>query len=89
MSFGKESNKLVGASIFLAWKKRTNLKLIENEVMEHVKDSIIKPPKEYDQALARYMKGEVSDQRIPIESIKDPLIPYVSKLEMLKIYVTQ
>ena len=45
MSFCKENNKLVGASNFLAWKKRTDLNLIENEVMEHVKGSITKPPK--------------------------------------------
>jgi len=58
MSFCKETNKRVGASKFLAWKKMTNLNLIENEVMEHVKDSVTKPPKEYAQALERYMKGE-------------------------------
>ena len=45
ISFCKESNKLVGASKFLAWKKRTNLNLIENEVMEHIKGSITKPSK--------------------------------------------
>jgi hypothetical protein len=84
MSFCKESNKLVGASNYLAWKKRTDLNLIENEVMEHVKGSITKPRKEDAQALAKYMKGEVRAQRILIESIKDPLIPYVSKLETSK-----
>jgi len=59
MSFCKESNKLVGLVNFLAWKKRTNLILIENEVVEHVKGSINKPPKEETQALAKYMEGEV------------------------------
>jgi len=33
MSFCKESNKLVGVSNFLAWKKRTDLNRIENEVI--------------------------------------------------------
>ena len=84
MYFCKESNKLVGASNYLAWKKRTDLNLIENEVMEHVKGSITKPRKEDAQALAKYMKGEVRAQRILIESIKDPLIPYVSKLPTSK-----
>ena len=84
MSFCKESNKLVGVSNFLAWKKMIDLNLIENEVMEHVKGSITKPPKEDSQALARYMKGEVRAQRILIESIKDLLIPYVSKLKTSK-----
>ena len=52
--------------------------------MEHVKGSIIRPRKEDAQALAKYMKGEVGAQWILIESIKDPLIPYVSKLETSK-----
>ena len=52
--------------------------------MEHVKGFITKPRKEDAQALAKYMKGEVRAQRILIESIKDPLIPYVYKLETSK-----
>jgi len=84
MSFCKESNKLVGASDYLAWKKRIDLNLIENEVMDQVKGSITKPRKEDAQALAKYMKGEVRTQRIVIESINDPLILYVSKLETSK-----
>jgi len=84
MSFCKESNKLVGASNFLAWKKRTNLNLIENEVMDHIKGSITQPPKKDTQALAKFMKGEVRAKRILIEPIKDSLIPYVSKLDTSK-----
>ena len=84
MHFCKESNRLVRASNYLAWKKRTDLNLIENEVMEHVKGSMTKPGEEDAQALAKYMKGEVRAQRILIESIKDTLIPYVSKLKNSK-----
>jgi len=66
-------------------EEKKNLNLIENEViMEHVKGSITKPRKEDSQALAKCMEGEVRAQRILIESIKDPLIPYVSKLETSK-----
>jgi len=72
------------ASNYLTWKKSTDLTLIENEVMEHVKGSITKPGKEDAQALAKYMKGEFMAQNILIESTKDPLIPYVSKLETSK-----
>ena len=70
MSFRKESNKLVGAVNFLAWKKRTDLNLIENEVMDHIKGSITHTPKEDTQAHARFMKGEVIAHRILIQSIK-------------------
>ena len=65
-SFCKESNKLVGASNFLAWKKRIDLILIENEVVEHVKVSITKPPKEEAQSLEKYIKGEIRAQNILI-----------------------
>lgn len=79
-TFCKENNKLVGTLNYLAWKKRIDLILIENEVIEYVKGSITKPPQEQSQALSKYMKGEVRAQRILIESIKDSLIPYVEKL---------
>lgn len=84
MYFCKESNKLVGASNYLAWKERKDLNLIENDLMEHVKGSITKPREEDAQALAKYMKEKVRAQRIFIESIKDPLIQYVSKFETSK-----
>lgn len=61
-------------------EKRTNLNLIANEVIDHVKGSVAKPTKEDAQALAKFMKGEVRAQRTFIKSIKDPFIPYVSKL---------
>jgi len=84
MSFGKESKKLVGTSYVLAWKKRIDMNLIEIEVIEHVEGSITEPLKEDARALAKFMKGEVRDQIILIEFIKDLPIPYVSKLETSK-----
>ena len=58
-SFCEESNKFIGSSNFLAWKKSTYLILIENEVIGHVKGSITKPPNGEAQGLAKYMKGEI------------------------------
>jgi len=84
MYFCKESNKLVGTNNFLAWRKRTNLPLQENELLEHIKGNITILAKEQTQALAKYNKDETRAQRILIESIKDSLIPYVSKLETSK-----
>lgn len=83
-SFCKESNNLAVSSIFFAWKKRTNLIFIENEVIGHVKGLFVEPPKEEAQAIAKYMKGEIRAQRILVESIKDSLIPFVAKLEKSK-----
>lgn len=47
----------------------------------NVNDKVSKLLQEEAQALSKYMKGEIRAQRILIESIKDPLIPYVEKLE--------
>ena len=71
ITYCKERNKLVWSSNFSAWKKRTDLNLIEDKVMDYIEGSTIH---------AKYMKGEIRAQRILIESIKDSLIPYVSKL---------
>ena len=65
-------------------KKRTNLNLIEDEVIGYIEGSTIQLSKEDAPAHAKYMKGEIKAQRILIESIKDSLIPYVSKLKTAK-----
>ena len=84
MSFYKESNKLVGNNNFLVWKKRIDILLKENELLEYVKGNITAPAKEQNQALAKYNKNETRAQRILIEPIKDSLIPHVSKFETSK-----
>jgi len=84
MSFCKESNKWVGTNNFLAWKKRIDLLLKENELLEHVKGNIIIVDNEQTHALSKYKKNEKRAHRILIESIKDSLIPYVSKFETSK-----
>lgn len=60
--FCEESNKLVGSSNYLAWKKRIDLILIENEFIEYVKGFIPNPSQEKYQALPKYMKGELRAQ---------------------------
>ena len=84
MSFCKEGNKLVGTNNFIAWKKRTDLLLKENELLEYVKGNITIPTKEQTQALAKYNKDETRAQRILIELIKDFFLHYVSKFETSK-----
>ena len=51
MIYCKESNKLVGSSNFSACKKRKNLNLIEDEVIDYIEGSTIQPPKEDAPAL--------------------------------------
>ena len=84
MTYCLESNKLVGLSNFNAWKKRTNMKLIENKVMGFIEGSTTQHPNEDILAYIKYMQGDIKSRRILIESIKDSLIPYVLKLESSK-----
>lgn len=84
MSFCKKSNKFVGMNNFLARKKRTDLLLKENELLEYVKGNITVPAKEQTQALAKYNKDDARAQTILIESVKDSIIPYVPKFETSK-----
>ena len=74
MSFCKENNTLIGTNNFLAWKKRTDLLLKENKLLEHIKGNVTIPAKEQTQALAKYNKDETKAQRILIESIKDSFL---------------
>lgn len=48
-SFCKESNKLIRASNYLAWKKKVDLILTEQEVMEYVTRQITQPSKDKTQ----------------------------------------
>ena len=75
MTYFKENNKLVGSSNLSTWKKRTDLNLIEDEVMGYIEGSTIQPSIEDAPSHAKYMKEEIRAQRILIESIKDSLIP--------------
>ena len=82
MSCFKENQKLVGSSIFLAWKRRIDIVLEVNEVIDHVHGKVSMPSKE--QALSEYMERDLMAQNILKELIKDPLISYVAKLETSK-----
>ena len=75
----KENHKLVGISNFLVWKRRMDIVLEVNEVIDHVHGKVSKPSKE--QALSEYMERDIKAQKILKESIKDPLISYVAELE--------
>jgi len=69
---------LVRTANFLAWKKRIDL------LLKYIKGNVVVLAKEQSQAIEKYNEDETRAQRILIESVKDPLIPYVSKLETSK-----
>jgi len=77
--FCKERNKLARSTNFLAWKKRIDLALTENEVKEYVFGEVVEPSKEKTQELEKYKKGEVRAQIIIVEPIKYQLVPFVEE----------
>ena len=83
-SFCKERNNLVGASNYLAWKKRVDLILTKQEVMEYVIGEFIKHKKDKTQELEKYKKGEVSAQMIIVEYIKYYLVTFIANMKTSK-----
>lgn len=83
-SFYKERNKIIGASNYLAWKKRIDLILIEQDIMGYVTREVTEPEKDKTQELEKYKKGEVRAQRIIMESIKDSLALFVANMKTSK-----
>jgi len=75
-------DRLDGASNFRCWKHRNLLILEENDLLIYV-TVVILEPKEED-AKARHKKNQVKAKRILTDSIKDNLIPHVSKLKTPK-----
>jgi len=78
----KKNQKLVGISNFLVWKRRIDIVLEVNEVINHVHGKVSKPSEE--QASSKYMERDLKAQKILKESIKDPLISYVAELDTSK-----
>lgn len=78
----KDNHKLVGISKFLVWKRRIDIILEVNEVIDHVHGKISKPSKE--PTLFEYMERDLRAQNILKKFIKNPLISYVAELETSK-----
>ena len=81
-SFCKDIYKLVGSSSFLAWKRRIDIVLEANEVIDHVNGKVSKPFE--GQALSEYIEKDLRAQEILLESVKDPLILYLVELQTSK-----
>ena len=75
-------DRLDGADNFRSWKHRVLLILEENELLDHIKKMLREP--EDEEAKEKFKKNEVKAKRILTDSIKDHLIPNVSKLKTPK-----
>jgi hypothetical protein len=74
-------DRLNGENNFRSWKHRV-LILEENELLDHIMQMLPEP--EEEDAKAKFRKNEVKAKRILTDSIKDHLIPNVSKLKTPK-----
>jgi hypothetical protein len=75
-------DRLNGEDKFRSWKHRVLLILEDNEILDHVK-KLLPEPKE-EEANTNFKRNEVKAKRILTDSIKDHLIPNVSKLNTSK-----
>lgn len=84
-SYFKVEDKLNDSSNFVAWKARLDLTLEENDVMGYVEGKV---PERLKNATAivksKYKEGEIKAKKIIIDSLKDPLITYVSNMKKSK-----
>jgi hypothetical protein len=87
----KSENKLEGDYNFRAWKKRIDLILFKNKVLDIVKGNIVEPEfeegKEEPQNVAvmeKFKDNDINAMSIIVDSIKYHLIPYISHLDSSK-----
>jgi hypothetical protein len=88
----KSENKLDGDSNFKAWKKRIDLILVKNKVLDIMKGKIVKPEFEEGKekelqnvtVMEKLKDGDINAMSIIVDSIKYHLIPYISHLDSLK-----
>jgi hypothetical protein len=72
-------DRLEGYRNFRSWKHRLQMILYENDLLEHVTMGVLEPEEE-DQK-TKHKKNEKKAKRIVSDSVKDHLIPHISKLQ--------
>jgi hypothetical protein len=70
------NDRLDGASNFLSWKVKVTLLLKGNDLWDMIKDVVAEPT---DLQQLAVHKKEVKAKQIIVDSIKDHLIPHISK----------
>jgi hypothetical protein len=88
----KSENKLDGASNFRAWKKRIDLILSKNKVLDIVKGKIVEPEFEEGKkkepqnvaVMEKFKYSNINAMSIIVDSIKYHLIPYISHIDSSK-----
>jgi hypothetical protein len=76
-------DRLEGATNFRAWKARILLLLEENDLKDYI-EMVIPDPNDA-QELAAHKKKEVKAKRVLLDSVKDHLIPHISRRRQQRI----
>jgi hypothetical protein len=71
-------DRLKGSGNFRSWKHRLQMILDENDLLEHVTVGVLEP--EEGEQKTKHKKNEKKAKRIVSVSVKDNLIPHISKL---------
>jgi hypothetical protein len=85
-------NKLEGASNFRAWKKRIDLILAKNKVLDIIKGNIVEPQFEEGKekepqnvvVMEKLKENYINAMSIIVDFVKYHLIPYISHLDSYK-----
>jgi len=78
----KGVNKLEGASNYMSWKKRIDLILEKNKVLDLVRGKVKKPTeRSSDVDKVKYSELEILSMTLMVEGIKDNLVPYISNID--------
>jgi hypothetical protein len=88
----KSAHNLCKDSNFRAWKKRIDLILAKNKVLDIVKVKIMKPEFEEGKEkeshniaiMEKFKDGDINAMSIIVDSIKYHLIPYISHIDSSK-----
>jgi len=75
----KGENKLEGASNYRAWKKRIDLILGKDKVLNLVQGKFKKPIHEVEKKKSRETK--IFAMNLIVDGVKDNLIPYISNID--------
>ncbi len=75
----KIEDRLEGASNFISWKSKILLILEENDILPYVESEVQEPTDTIEKAT--WKKNKILAKRIIIDSMKDHLIPSISKLK--------
>ena len=75
-------DRLDGATNFNSWKSRLLITLEESDLMKFVEEVVPKP--EYALEKSQWKKNDAKARKIIIYSVKDHLIPHISKLKTAK-----